>query len=29
MNSDNSDYIIFHMNYDPLGEYQILITLFT
>ena len=22
MNSDNSGYIIFHINYDPLGEYQ-------
>ena len=22
MNSDNSDYIIFHINYDPPGEYQ-------
>ena len=22
MNSNNSDYIIFHINYDPPGEYQ-------
>ena len=22
MNSDNSGYIIFHINYDPPGEYQ-------
>ena len=22
MNSDNSDYIFFHINYDPPGEYQ-------
>ena len=22
MNSDNSDYIIFHINYDPPGKYQ-------
>ena len=29
MNSDNSDYIFFHTNYDPSGEYQFLITLFT
>ena len=29
MNSDNSDYTFFHINYDPPGEYQMLITLFT
>ena len=29
MNSDNSDYIFFHINYDSPGEYQFLITLFT
>ena len=29
MNSDNSDHIIFHINYDPPGEYQFLIALFT
>ena len=28
MNLDNSDYIFFHINYDPPGEYLILITLF-
>ena len=29
MNLDNNDYISFHINYDPLGEHGILITLFT
>ena len=29
MNSDSSDYIFFHKNYDPPGEYQLLIILFT
>ena len=29
MNSDNSDYIIFQINYYPPGEYQFLVTLFT
>ena len=29
MNSDNSDYIFFHTNYDPPGEYQFFITLLT
>ena len=29
MNSDNSDYTFFHINDDPPGEYQMLITLFT
>ena len=29
MNSDNGDYIFFHINYDFPGEYQILITLIT
>ena len=29
MNSGNGDYIRFLINYDPPGEYQILITLFT
>ena len=29
MNSDDSDYTFFHINYDPPPEYQMLITLFT
>ena len=29
MNSDNSNYIFFHINYDPPGDYESLITLFT
>ena len=29
MNSGNSDYTFFHINDDPPGEYQMLITLFT
>ena len=28
MNSDDNDYIFFYINYDPIGEYPILITLF-
>ena len=29
MNSDNSDHIFFHINYDPPEEYQFLIKFFT
>ena len=29
MNSDSSDYIFFHISYNPPGEYQFFITLLT